>query len=77
VTDIITQRRSAAGPGWSPDQFQASYLSLAKNDPMIALALACHDLSVATSGGLYRPPPRTGAAEVKTDHEKAVDEGEP
>lgn len=67
-----TYRTRAQGPGWSKEKIRASLLSQAGGSIILAYEFACHDLAEMMKGGLLRPPPLDGPADVTIDKPKAI-----
>ena len=71
MTDIEYRTR-AAGPGWTATQVRAELLRQAGGSIPAALDFACHDLAEMLKGGLLRPPPLDGKADVKPDDKEPI-----
>ena len=68
----ITYRTRADGPGWTAAQIRAELLRIAGGSIVVALDYACHDLAELMKGGHLRPPPVSGAADVKPDDKPPI-----
>jgi hypothetical protein len=68
----VTYRLRAAGPGMTKDEIRARLLAFAGGSIVQAFEFACHDLSEALKGGLFRLRPTSGDVELKTDDQEPV-----
>lgn len=67
---VVTYRPRAAGPGWTEEELLGTAKALARGDWETTARILAHDLAVSLRGGIHRPLPLDGKAQVNPEGRK-------